>query len=159
LQQSKNRYRIFLLGGEPGVAIKAAVRMMNNAHGHQFVGCCHGYVARQEIPQVVEQIRQSRADILLVAMGNPQQETWLNEYLEDTGCRLGFGVGGLFDFIAGVVPRAPQWVRMARIEWAYRLMQQPGRLWRRYLLEMPIFLVRVGKQWLMGARIPTATPL
>jgi alpha-1,3-mannosyltransferase len=158
LQHSKNRYRIFLLGGEPGVAIKAAVRLINNAHGHHFAGCCHGYIRHEEIPKVIEQIRQSRADILLVGMGNPQQETWLNEYLNDTGCRLGFGVGGLFDFVAGVVPRAPLWIQAARIEWVYRLMQQPRRLWRRYLIEMPIFLMRVCRQWFMGARIPTAMP-
>jgi alpha-1,3-mannosyltransferase len=90
-------------------------------------------------------------------MGNPHQEKWLNDHLQATGCRLGFGVGALFDFVAGVVPRAPAWMRAARLEWAYRLGLQPARLWRRYLVQMPVFLWRVVRQWFVGARIPNAT--
>lgn len=152
LQQSKHRYRIFLLGGKPGVAVKAATRLAKLAPHHDFVGSCHGYFTPENTTAVIEQIRRTRADILLVAMGNPQQEQWLNDHLKATGCRLGFGVGGLFDFMAGVVPRAPRWVQVARVEWAHRLTQQPARLWRRYLVQMPIFLLRVARQWLTGAR-------
>lgn len=158
LRQTKNRFRIFLLGGIPGVAAKAAEQLMRAAPGHEIVGTCHGYVPHENVVQAIDQIRRSRADILLVAMGNPHQEAWLNEHLKHTGCRLGFGVGGLFDFLAGVVPRAPRWVQSAHLEWAYRLMQQPQRLWRRYLVQMPIFLLRVFRQWIIGARIPTAMP-
>jgi alpha-1,3-mannosyltransferase len=158
LRKTKHRYRIFLFGGKPGVAITATEKLSHLAPRHEIVGTCHGYVSRDNTAQVVNQIRRSRADILFVAMGNPHQEAWLNEFLKDTGCRLGFGVGGLFDFLAGVVPRAPHWIQAARLEWAYRLMQQPQRLWRRYLVQMPIFLIRVGRQWMIGARIPTAMP-
>jgi alpha-1,3-mannosyltransferase len=154
IQNTKHRYRVFLLGGKPGVAVKAAGRLGKLAPQHDFVGTCHGYYAKNELPNIIDHIRRSRADILLVAMGNPHQETWLNEHLKRTGCGLGFGVGGLFDFMAEVVPRAPRWVQAARMEWAYRLLQQPGRLWRRYLVQMPIFLMRVSRQWLAGARIP-----
>jgi alpha-1,3-mannosyltransferase len=156
LQNTKHRYRVFLLGGKPGVAVKAAGRLGKLAPPHDFVGTCHGYYAKNELPNIIEHIRRSRADILLVAMGNPHQETWLNEHLKHTGCSLGFGVGGLFDFMAEVVPRAPHWVQSARLEWAYRLLQQPRRLWRRYLVQMPIFLMRVSRQWLAGSRIPGA---
>jgi alpha-1,3-mannosyltransferase len=158
LQSSKHRYRVFLLGGQPGVAVKAAGRLGKMAPQHDFVGTCHGYYAKNELPNIIEHIRRSRADILLVAMGNPHQEAWLNEHLKHTGCGLGFGVGGLFDFMAGVVPRAPHWVQAARMEWAYRLLQQPARLWRRYLVQMPIFLMRVSRQWLAGSRVPGAIP-
>jgi alpha-1,3-mannosyltransferase len=158
LQHSKNRYRIFLLGGKPGIAARAASKLSKIAPAHEIVGTCHGYVAPDRIADLIDHIRGTRADIILVAMGNPHQEAWLNAHLKDTGCRLGLGVGGLFDFLAGVVPRAPQWVQSARVEWAYRLFQQPGRLWRRYLVEMPIFLLRVLRQWIMGARAPTARP-
>jgi alpha-1,3-mannosyltransferase len=89
----------------------------------------------------------------LVAMGNPMQEMWLAEHLEATGCRLGFGVGALFDFLSGDVLRAPLWVQSARLEWAYRLIKEPGRLWRRYVLGNPIFLLRVFGQWWSGARV------
>jgi alpha-1,3-mannosyltransferase len=153
LRQTRHRYRIFLLGGKPEVAFTATGRLARIAPQHDFVGSCHGYFSESELPNVIRQIRRSRADILLVAMGNPHQETWLHDHLKETGCQLGFGVGGLFDFTAGVVRRAPVWVQAARIEWLYRLIQQPGRLWRRYLIQMPIFLVRVSRQWLAGARV------
>jgi alpha-1,3-mannosyltransferase len=154
LLHSKNRYRIFLLGGKPGVADKAAHRLSKIAPHHEFVGSHHGYFSNDFIPEMIAKIRHARADILLVAMGNPDQESWLHNRLKETGCRLGFGVGGLFDFVAGAVPRAPLWVQAARIEWAYRLMRQPVRLWRRYLIQMPIFILRVWRQWLTGARTP-----
>jgi alpha-1,3-mannosyltransferase len=158
LRNSKHRFRVFLLGGQPGVAVAAASRLAMMAPQHDFVGSCHGFYSKNELPNINAHIRRTRADILLVAMGNPHQETWLNEHLEHTGCRLGFGVGGLFDFMAGVVPRAPMWVQAARIEWAFRLIQQPARLWRRYLVQMPIFLMRVSRQWLVGARAPDVMP-
>jgi alpha-1,3-mannosyltransferase len=157
LKHTKNRYRIFLLGSKPGIVDRAADRMSKLMPQHKIVGTCHGYIPPEQMEAVVAQIRRSRADILLVGMGNPAQEHWLNDHLKDTGCRLGFGVGALLDFLADVVPRAPQWVRSARAEWAYRLMQEPMRLWRRYLVEMPIFLFRVFQQWAMGSRVATAT--
>ncbi len=158
LRNTTHHYRIYLLGGKPGVAERAAQRLATMAPQHSFVGVCHGYVPREHRDRLIGDIRRSRADILLVAMGNPHQETWLNECLRETGCRLGFGVGGLFDFMAEVVPRAPAWVRAARMEWAFRMMQQPQRLWRRYLVQMPIFLLRVGRQWIGGARVSSAAP-
>lgn len=154
LRLSRHRHRVFLIGGKPGVAVKAAHRLERIAPQHKFVGACHGYYRQADLPRILAQIKQSGADILLVAMGNPHQEAWLNEHLEKTGCLLGFGVGGLFDFMAGIVPRAPNWVQAARLEWAYRLLQEPARLWRRYLIQMPLFLLRISQQWLTGARAP-----
>lgn len=154
LRQTRHRYRVFLLGGQRGIASTAARRLANIAPQHEFVGSHHGYFSKGDQPYVIEQIRRSRADILLVAMGNPHQETWLDDHLRETGCSLGFGVGGLFDFTAGFVPRAPEWIQAARMEWSYRLLQQPRRLWRRYLVEMPVFLMRIFHQWLAGARVP-----
>jgi exopolysaccharide biosynthesis WecB/TagA/CpsF family protein len=89
-------------------------------------------------------------------MGDPMQELWLKNHFEQTGCRFGFAVGGLFDFMAQEVPRAPRWVQALGMEWFYRMLQEPRRLWRRYLVEMPIFLLRVGGQWLAGSRIASA---
>ncbi|HXD44311.1 MAG TPA: WecB/TagA/CpsF family glycosyltransferase [Pseudolabrys sp.] len=153
LRMSRNRYRIFLVGARPGIAERAADRLLQVAPGHEIAGCSHGYVRAEETGALIERIRRSRADILLVAMGNPQQEQWLSDHLAASGCRLGFGVGGLFDFLAGTVPRAPAWVQAARLEWSYRLLQEPRRLWRRYLVEMPLFLARILRQWLAGARV------
>jgi alpha-1,3-mannosyltransferase len=153
LRQTRNRYRIYLLGGQAGIAERAAAHIMNITPHHEIVGWCHGYGTTEDPTATTERIRRSGADVLLVAMGNPKQELWLLEHLAETGCRLGFGVGALFDFMAGAVPRAPPWMRAARIEWAYRLMHEPGRLWRRYLVGMPSFLIKVAAQWCVGARI------
>jgi alpha-1,3-mannosyltransferase len=86
-------------------------------------------------------------------MGNPEQELWLRTNFSATGCRLGFAVGALFDFMAGEAQRAPAWVRTARFEWIYRLAQEPRRLWRRYVLGNPVFMLRVLSQWWRGARV------
>lgn len=156
LKQTRHRLRIFLLGGVPGIAERAAENLANIAPHHEIVGCSHGYLSPRGTVDMVERIRQSQADLLLVAMGDPKQELWLTDHLPKTGCRLGIGVGGLFDFMAGAVPRAPAWVQSMRLEWLYRMMQEPRRLWRRYLVGMPIFLLRVGKQWIGGARVSGA---
>jgi alpha-1,3-mannosyltransferase len=156
LRSTKHRYRLFLVGAKPGVAERAATRLAQAVPQHEIVGCSDGYVPAENTDALIERIRAAQADVLLVAMGNPQQEQWLDGNLAATGCRLGFGVGGLFDFLAGSVPRAPAWVQTARLEWSFRLMQEPRRLWRRYLVEMPIFLARIFRQWLAGARVSRA---
>jgi len=108
------------------------------------------------MPGIIADIRASQADVLLVGLGNPIQELWLMENLAETGCRLGFAVGALLDFMAGRFPRAPEWMRELRVEWIYRLVQEPLRLWRRYLVGNPVFLLRIVAQWFGGARIPAA---
>jgi alpha-1,3-mannosyltransferase len=158
LKHTRHRYRIFLLGAKPGIAERAAERFSKAVPRHEIAGTRDGYFVSDDSARVVASIRDSRADILLVALGNPKQELWLTDHLEQTGCTLGFGVGGLFDFTAGVVPRAPQWVRSAGIEWLYRMVQEPRRLWRRYLLGMPVFLFRVAGQWFTGARVSRVMP-
>jgi alpha-1,3-mannosyltransferase len=156
LRNTRNSYRVFLVGAKPGVAERAAMRLAQLAPQHAIVGSSHGYVAPHDMDALIDRIRASGAEILLVGMGNPQQEQWLDAHLAATGCRLGFGVGALFDFLAGNVTRAPRWMRAARLEWSFRLMQEPRRLWRRYALEMPVFLARIVRQWLAGARVSRA---
>jgi alpha-1,3-mannosyltransferase len=158
LRETRRRYRVFMVGGKPGVAERAAARLREIAPRHEIVGCSHGYVPPEQTDELVERIRDARADILLVAMGNPAQEAWLNAHLGASGCKLGFGVGGLFDFLADSVPRAPGWVQSARLEWMFRLLQEPQRLWRRYLVDMPLFLGRILRQWLAGARVSRVPP-
>jgi UDP-N-acetyl-D-mannosaminuronic acid transferase (WecB/TagA/CpsF family) len=96
--------------------------------------------------------------VLLVAMGNPKQELFIKDHLAATGCALGIGVGALFDFLAGDVPRAPLSVQHWRLEWVYRLLQEPRRLARRYLVGNPLFLMRILGQWWSGARVKDAGP-
>lgn len=138
----------FLLGAKPGVAEEAARRLCARIPGLAIAGTRDGYFAPSEAGEVARSIAETGAGVLMVAMGNPLQETWLNRHLEATGARLGVGVGAFLDFTAGVVPRAPAWMNRLGIEWAYRLAQEPRRMWRRYVLGNPLFLARV-----LGARI------
>jgi alpha-1,3-mannosyltransferase len=153
-KNTKNTYRIFFLGSSSGIAERASGRLLAMCGGrHQMVGCQNGYSRAGDNQFIVDKIRASDADVVLVAMGNPAQEMWLAENLEATGARLGFAVGALFDFLSDDIPRAPSWMRSIRMEWVYRLMREPGRLWRRYVLGNPLFLMRILNQWLSGARV------
>jgi len=143
LRSTKNCYGIFLLGAKPGVAELAATKLMKIAPQHNISGFLDGYFAASETYKVVEYIRNSKADILLVAMGNPAQELWLQNNLAATGCRLGFGVGALFDFLSGEASRSPRWVRELSLEWAYRLIREPRRLGKRYVLGAPVFVAKI----------------
>jgi exopolysaccharide biosynthesis WecB/TagA/CpsF family protein len=89
---------------------------------------------------------------VLVALGNPLQEQWIDDHQEGLGVPLLIGVGALFDFLAGRVPRAPQWVLRLRSEWLFRLLVEPRRLWRRYVTGNPRFLWRVATQGRGGRR-------
>ena len=92
-------------------------------------------------------------------MGNPKQELFIQKHLAATGCTLGIGVGALFDFLAGNVPRAMPWVQRWRLEWLYRLAQEPRRLARRYLVGIPVFLMRIAGQFWSGARVKDVAPV
>lgn len=146
LETARRSLRVFLLGAKPGVAERAATRLEARFPRHQFVGVQDGYFHPEDAAAVIEGIRASGADLVLVAMGNPIQELWLAQHLEATGCTLGFGVGALFDFVTGEAPRAPALVRKLRLEWVFRLLQEPRRLARRYLVGNPLFLARVLRQ-------------
>jgi exopolysaccharide biosynthesis WecB/TagA/CpsF family protein len=134
---------VFLYGGRPGVAETAARNLAERIPGLTVVGCAHGYLDAAEQAGLVRRITASGARIVLVGLGNPAQELWLADNLADTGATLGVAVGAFLDFAAGAVPRAPEWMRAAGIEWCYRLLREPGRLWRRYVVGNPLFLARV----------------
>jgi alpha-1,3-mannosyltransferase len=152
LRSSRHRFRIFLLGGRGNVARRAGKQLARMCPQHRIVGWHHGFLAKADNAKIAEMIRHANADVVLVAMGNPVQEQWLAANLAATGCRLGFAVGALFDFMTGQAPRAPLWMRTVRLEWLHRLMLEPARLWRRYLVGNPQFLLRVLRQWISGAR-------
>ena len=149
---AKSGWSTFFLGGRPGVADRAADRLKARIPGLKVVGVHHGYFPPNHSQRVADEIRALEAKILMVAMGNPTQEQWLDQYLPSTGARLGVGVGAFFDFTAGIIPRAPRWMNRAGIEWLYRLGLEPRRMWRRYLLGNPIFLGRMARERLQYRR-------
>ncbi|WP_298445076.1 WecB/TagA/CpsF family glycosyltransferase [uncultured Ferrimonas sp.] len=138
LAESQQPLRIFLLGAKPDSVQRCFDVWQQQFPQHQFVGYHHGYFDSNQA--ICEQIKASDANLVIVAMGNPLQEQWLDSHLADTGATLGIGVGALFDFTAGNVRRAPNWIRRINAEWLYRLVQEPKRMWRRYLLGNLTFL-------------------
>ena len=153
LRKTKHRYRIFLLGAKPDTVERAAHRLSASCPRHKIVGSHHGHFESSRVSEIVALIRQTEADILLVAMGNPKQEFFIQKHLAATGCRLGIGVGALFEFLAGNFRRATPWIQRWRLEWAFRLAQEPRRLASRYLVGIPLFLVRILAQWWSGSRV------
>jgi N-acetylglucosaminyldiphosphoundecaprenol N-acetyl-beta-D-mannosaminyltransferase len=140
---ASQRRRVFLLGGKPGVAAAAAAVLQRRYPGLDVVGVEHGYLSTDREELVLDRIRALKPDVLLVAMGVPRQELWLNEHWDELSPTLGIAVGALFDFLSGRFRRAPGWMRVLGIEWCFRLMLEPRRLWRRYLLGNTAFMIRV----------------
>ncbi|MBK8961692.1 MAG: WecB/TagA/CpsF family glycosyltransferase [Candidatus Competibacteraceae bacterium] len=138
--------RLFLLGARPGVAEQVAANMRQRYPALVVAGVQHGYFDSSEQDAIIERINDSRAHLVLVAFGVPRQELWLAEHHQRLRPPVRLGVGGLFDFYSGRIPRAPLWLREIGLEWVWRLAQEPGRMWRRYLLGNPLFLYRVWRQ-------------
>lgn len=143
LQKSSLTHRIYLLGAKPDVNAEALKRFRIIAPQHEFVGGRSGYFAGDEKGQILSEIKNANPDIVLLALGNPEQELFAGRYIHEMGCVLVFCVGGLFDFISGRAKRAPSLVLRFRSEWLYRLYKEPKRLWKRYLMGNSKFMLRV----------------
>lgn len=139
---AKENLPVFLLGGAPGIAERAADALRSRHPGLLVAGTRDGYFRDDESPEVAAAIRAGGARILFAGMGFPRQEFWLSQYLVQTGCGVGIGVGGSFDVISGNVRRAPELWRKAHLEWLYRLLKEPQR-WRRQLA-LPYFVLLVA---------------
>jgi N-acetylglucosaminyldiphosphoundecaprenol N-acetyl-beta-D-mannosaminyltransferase len=138
-------YSIFLLGTKRDILQRAVANYQGRYATLRISGYRDGYFAVEEEVEVVEQIRDSHPDILFVAMGTPREETFVRDHLEDLEVPVCLDVGGAFDVAAGTYRLAPVWLRVLALEWFYRLIQEPGRLWRRYLTTNTVFLWLVLK--------------
>jgi len=138
--------RIFFLGAREGIAERAAAALAAKYPRLQAAGCYAGSPAREEEDDIVARVNAANAQILFVAYGPPKQELWIARNAARLAQRvtLAMGVGGTFDTLAGIVPRAPQWVRNAGFEWTYRLLREPRRLKRQ--LAIPYFMWLVVKR-------------
>jgi N-acetylglucosaminyldiphosphoundecaprenol N-acetyl-beta-D-mannosaminyltransferase len=152
LESAKLGFRIFLLGGQPQAAEKAALVLKGRNAGISIAGTyCppRGFEKdATETRRIVERVRESRSDLLFVGFGVPKQEYWMHDHYRSLNVRLSIGVGGAFDMVAGITPRAPKWLQNIGLEWLFRLSAEPRRLWRRYLIGNLQFLAIVGRQWL-----------
>ncbi|MGD0152915.1 MAG: WecB/TagA/CpsF family glycosyltransferase [Thermacetogeniaceae bacterium] len=131
-------WRLYLLGGAPGVAADAAANLQRQHPGLQVAGTGHGYFGEAELPAVLQRIREADPDLLLVGMGFPKQEQFIDEHRQQLGRLVAVGVGGSFDVVSGRLRRSPLWMQQLRLEWLFRAFQEPAR-WRR-LLVLPRFI-------------------
>jgi N-acetylglucosaminyldiphosphoundecaprenol N-acetyl-beta-D-mannosaminyltransferase len=130
-------HSVFLLGAAPGVADRAARKLQEEYPGLRIAGTYSpgiGALSRAENAAIVSMIREARPGFLFVALGAPRQDLWIRENRAELGVPVSIGVGCVFDLLAGSVERAPHWMQKAGLEWAHRLRSEPGRLWRRYLV-------------------------
>jgi len=138
--EDKN-WSIYLLGGEEHVAEKATENLRRRLTKLRIVGYNHGFFKNNN--QIVEKINKANPDIILVGMGPPIQEKWISENIDKVNAKTFWAVGALFDVLSGKRKRAPVWMQNLGFEWAFRLLQEPKRLWRRYLFGNIIFLFTV----------------
>ncbi len=133
--------RIFFFGSAPGVADKAKLKAEELYPSINIVGTRNGFFTEKDIPDILEEIKKAKPDLLLVALGVPKQEKFLDKYYKELGVPVSIGVGGTFDVMAGVMKRAPLWMQKAKLEWLFRGMLQPKRAGR--LLALPKFVLRI----------------
>ncbi|MFP4021362.1 MAG: WecB/TagA/CpsF family glycosyltransferase [Halanaerobium sp.] len=133
----------YFLGGKPGIVDQAAANLKENYPDLNISGYHHGYLDRESQQKVIEEINSQKIDLLLVGMGVPLQEKFLNSNLEKLKVGAAVTVGGSFDVLAGEVNRAPLWMQKAALEWFYRLLQEPSRFGR--MLSLPKFIYLVVK--------------
>ena len=129
---AEKKFSVFLLGAKDDVVTKTAEKVQQLYPGLKIAGYHHGYFWDDEAA-MVEKIRQSGAQLLFVAITSPKKENFINRWKDQLGVNFVMGVGGTFDVVSGEVKRAPLWMQNWGLEWLYRVIQEPGRMWKRYL--------------------------
>ena len=130
---AERKFPVFLLGAKLEVVEKTKQVVEGLYDNLKVVGCHDGYFWNDE-EAVVKKIRESGAKLLFVAITSPKKENFINKWKDDLGVDFVMGVGGTFDVVAGKVKRAPVWMQKSGMEWVYRIIQEPRRMWKRYLI-------------------------
>ncbi len=138
---------MYFLGAKPGVTDRAAAVLCSKVPGLKILGVHHGYfnktVESQEQREILKEINDLRPDLLMVGFGMPYQEQWIAEHCDQLNVKVILPVGAMFDYLSGAMIRSPQWITDFGLEWLGRLVLEPGRLWRRYIIGNPLFILRV----------------
>jgi N-acetylglucosaminyldiphosphoundecaprenol N-acetyl-beta-D-mannosaminyltransferase len=153
----RQRWKAFFLGAKPGVAQRAAQKLMSQFPGLE-IQTHHGYFDKtkdcQENRPVVAMINDFQPQVLILGFGMPLQEKWILENMDSMRVNIVIPAGALFDYLAGEVPRAPRWMTDNGFEWLGRLLIEPRRLWRRYIFGNPLFFWRVFMHHFMKRPLP-----
>lgn len=144
-----HRLRVFLLGGRPGAGNKTAEILKSRYPGLQIAGVsCPPFGFEKcdaSLEAVLNEIAAAKAHILFVGLGAPKQELFIDKHVRTTRVPLAIGIGGSFELLSGRLQRAPLWMQSSGLEWAFRLLQEPARLWRRYLIGNAEFIWHIGR--------------
>lgn len=140
----KKPVSFFMLGGKPGIAEKASINILSDYPKAKIMGFRNGYFEESEIPEIIKQINDSKAEILLVGLGAPKQEKWIHKYAGQLNSKVIMGIGGAIDVFAGNAALAPEFMRKAGLEWLFRLIKEPGRYKR--MLDLPRFMILTFKK-------------
>jgi len=156
---SRKNYSVYFLGAQESIVQKVVQTVNQQYPGLCIAGYRDGYFAESDSKEVAQEIRNSSADILLVAISSPKKENFLRDWRKFMNVPVCHGVGGSFDILAGATKRAPFWVQRYGFEWLYRLIQEPRRMWKRYLVTNAIFM-KLSLEAILRAklRLSRATP-
>ncbi|MBC2168054.1 WecB/TagA/CpsF family glycosyltransferase [Listeria booriae] len=143
---AKKGYRVYFLGTSEPILKKMIDRITTDYPTLPIAGYHHGYFKATEEVGIVENIRKNKSDLLFIALPSPQKEYFVDSYMEAMNVPVSIGVGGSFDVIAGEIKRAPKWMQALSLEWLFRMMQEPRRLAKRYLVGNLIFLNHVIRE-------------
>ncbi|AEJ01061.1 glycosyl transferase, WecB/TagA/CpsF family [Nitrosomonas sp. Is79A3] len=151
--------KLALLGARPGIAQRCADNMRNQFPDLKFVWIHDGYFSLDDEMNMIKTINDSSAQILFVAMGVPKQELWIARNADKLHVPVMLGVGALLDFYSGTIPRAPQRVRQLGLEWLFRFILEPRRMFSRYIVGNPVFIIRALWWRFRGRKYLQETPL
>ncbi len=154
LRQFRTKLRVYIIGSAPGIAARAGRMLQRINPKIEVVGTDHGFFDPKDEALLAQRVRAADPDLVLVGMGQPQQELWASRNVKAIGLPI-ICVGGLIDFVAEAAVRAPEWMRAARLEWTYRLYLEPRRLARRYLIGNVTFLAAIANEARRGVRFRT----
>lgn len=133
-------YRVYLLGAEDWVIKKLSRDLSRQYKNLNLVGFRNGYFSLDEVEDIINEIKSKKPDMLFLGVPSPQKELFMDKYKKELGIPFIMGVGGSFDIFAGKTRRAPDWVQGIGMEWFYRIMQEPRRMWKRYAYTNTMFI-------------------
>ena len=144
-EAAENGYKIYLFGAKQEVVDKVQAIFKAQYPTLQIVGTRNGYFKPEDEPQIVADMAASGADMMFVAFSSPKKEYWVHQYLDQLNIPFVMGVGGRFDVVAGVTKRAPEIWQKLGLEWLYRFIQEPRRLFKRYVIGNAVFIRHVQR--------------
>ena len=137
---SENHLRVYFLGARQEIVEKMVALCHESYQDIVIAGYHHGYFAEEDHPRIISEIYNSNADFLFIGMPTPFKETWCYQHKDELNVPVIIGVGGSFDVLTGYIPRAPKWMQNIGMEWFWRFMMEPRKMWKRYLVTNTIFI-------------------